>query len=813
MKRKYLIVLTVAFVLTINVAAQTKLTIDGNRKGAHISPALYGLFFEEINHAGDGGLYAELIRNRSFEDNDRTPEYWEAKGEVQTSLVSDGLLNSAQGKALRISCEKISDRGLRNGVVNSGFWGIHAVKGRKYHLSLWARTSSAYKGTLTAVLQSKDGRTYGQAVLKGMTGKWKKFEADIVSNGDDADACFGLYLNKTGQLDIDVVSLFPPTYKGRKNGLRPDLAQLLADTKPAFIRFPGGCYVEGDGSYDNAFQWRKTIGGIDERPGHWNRNWGYRSSDGLGFDEYLQMCEDMGAAPLFVVNIGLGHKYVIPLDSLEPYIKNVMDALEYANGDATTPMGQLRVKNGHSQPYGIKYIELGNENYQAGNDATSQDYAERYERFRKAIAAKYPDIKIIGNVEAWGTDTPSWRNEWPVDYLDEHYYRSHHWMRDNFTKYDSYERGKAKIYIGEYAANAGGTYGKNGTIQSALGEAVFMMGMERNADICAMSSFAPIFTHEENRAWDYDMIHFTASKSFVTPSYYVQKLFSHNKGSQVIPVEEESNSITYGMELKAGIGTWKTTALFSDFVLLDGNSRFLAKESFSANLDHWTPKLGNWKKVKAAYCQTSEDENCVSIYNMDIPLGSYELNVDARKQTGDEGFLLVFNYQDEKNYCWWNIGGWGNTASALECCVDGHKTSFDKRDFKVKPGQTYQIKLKVDGNEICGTIDGKEMLRVTLPEKRATYACASLNEKGNGLIVKIVNPEPQARTMQLNFKNLSVKDGTLIQLKGSSALDENTLEKPDAVKPDKEVALPGVAPQMTFNAPPFSLNILKISLE
>ncbi len=812
MKWKYILAWFWGISFTMSAMSQTVLTMDRNLKGTMIGPMLYGIFFEEINHAGDGGLYAELIRNRSFEDNTKEPEYWQPEGQAQISLVEDGLLNNAQQRALRISSMKKSKSDVRDGVTNTGYWGIHAVKGRVYRLSFWARSTN-YKGTLTAVLKSRTGEIYGQSVLKGFGKQWKKYEARIRCNKDDNEACFGLYLNSPGEVIVDVVSLFPPTYKGRENGLRPDLAQLLAEIRPAFIRFPGGCYVEGEGSYEHAFQWRKTIGRIEERPGHWNYNWGYRSTDGLGFDEYLQMCEDFHAVPLFVVNIGLGHKYVVPMDSLQPYIRDMMDALEYANGDSTTPMGRLRAKNGHPQPYGIKYVELGNENYQAGNDAASQNYAERYELFRKAVVAKYPEMKIVGNVEAWGTDHPSWRNNHLVDLLDEHYYRSYSWMRDNFTKYDSYERGNAQIYVGEYAANADGTYGKNGTIQSALGEAIFMMGMERNGDVCAMSSFAPIFTHEENRTWNYDMIHFTAADVFVTPSYYVQKLFSHYKGTQNILVKEENNDLCIGLKRrKAGVGTWKTKAKYGNFAILDRNLRFVAKESF-ANTDNWEPMSGDWSKKNMSYCQTSEDEKCFSIYKENVEMDKYEINVDACKEDGEEGFLLVFNYQDSNNYCWWNIGGWGNTESALECCTDGNKISYDKRKFQVKAGHNYQIKLRVNKNEVRGYIDGKEMLHAILPEKKAVYACAALNENNDTLIVKIVNPEPLPRPIQLNFKNFPVKNGNLVQLKSDNASDENTLERKNVVVPTKVEVLHGISPQMNFEAPAFSLSILNIGLE
>lgn len=792
---------------------QTELTIDGTQKGAPINPSLYGLFFEEINHAGDGGLYAELIRNRSFEDNAKTPECWHAIGNAQISLISKTLLNQVQKQALHISLPSATSRTSLSGVTNEGFWGIHAVKGRTYTLNLWMRAAKGYTGKVYASLQNANGtKKYAQTMFANIGKNWKKYTTTITATDNDNAASFGLQFDRAGEVDIDMVSLFPPTFKNRKNGLRKDLAQLLYEDKPAFIRFPGGCYVEGVGSYENAFQWKRTIGPIEQRPGHENKVWGYRSSDGLGFDEYLQMCEDLHAAPLFVVNIGIGHEYLIPVNDLQPYIQNTLDALDYANGATSTPMGALRAKNGHPKPYGIKYIELGNENYQAGNDARSSQYPERYNLFRKAIAARYPEIKIIGNVEAWGTDSPSWRNDYPVDFLDEHYYRSYSWMRNNFTKYDHYARGKHLIYNGEYAANQAGTYGKNGTIQSALGEAIYMLGMERNGDVCAMASFAPIFTHENNRAWDYDMIHFTAAESFATPSYYVQKLFAHNLGRQALQIAEANNSTAAPTNLRAGLGTWKTAAQFEAFAVLDGNGNFTAKENFADDLSHWAPQHGKWEKGNLTYLQDSKDEGCMSVFNQPISDAVYEINVNAKKISGDEGFLLVFNYQDDQNYCWWNIGGWGNTVSAMESCTNGSKTTYDRRPFNVKTGENYQIRLLVNGNNITGTINGEEMLHATLPTYRAVYAAAALNEKGDTLILKIVNPDEKLNDVHLLFKNLHPTAGTLQQLKGEKASDENTLTNQQFVVPTNETPLSGVGEQMTFKAVPFSLNILKIKV-
>ena len=350
--------------------------------------------------------------------------------------------------------------------------------------------NEGYTGSLVAQLISTDGQTiYGETTIEGEVpvGQWTKLTATIRATESVKRGRFALLTSNNGQLMVDVVSLFPYTWRGRKNGMRPDLAQLLADLHPSFLRFPGGCYVEGTDALENAFQWKKTIGPIELRNGHQNVNWGYRSSDGLGFDEYLQLCEDLGAAPMFVVNVGLGHGYTVPLADVDTLVQNTLDAIEYANGDASTTWGRRRIANGHAAPYNLRFIEIGNENYQANASQQSQQYAERYNKFYTAIKKKYPDIITIGNVEAWGTDNPSWRNKYPVELVDEHYYRSYTWMINNYRKYDSYSR-EIGIYNGEYAANESGTYGQYGNMNSALGEAVYMLGMERNSDVCRIET-------------------------------------------------------------------------------------------------------------------------------------------------------------------------------------------------------------------------------------------------------------------------------------------------------------------------------------
>ena len=801
-------VLLLAFMASsCHVAAQVTMTVDASQRGPLTSPYQYGLFFEEINHAGEGGLYAELVKNRSFEDGTNG---WSAVNGATMNLSTTNLLNDAQANALVVSAKNASAASPK-GIANTGYWGMAFRKDSTYTLTFWARGQRTLGGHLLARLVSEDGKVIGQADITGemSSTQWNKLTATIRATENTDKGSLQLLTNASGTMYVDVVSLFPATYKGRANGLRPDLAQLLADTHPRFMRFPGGCYVEGQEAYANAFQWKKTIGPIETRPGHWNKNWGYWSSDGLGFDEYLQLCEDIGAAPLFVVNVGMGHGFTFSLDETKTLVQDCLDAIEYANGDASTTWGAKRVANGHAAPYNLKFIEIGNENYQA--DGSASVYEERYKMFYDAIKAKYPDIVCIGNVEAWGTDNPSWRNNYPVDLVDEHYYRTAAWMLDNYNKYDNVSRAIG-VYNGEYAANSG-NWGRYGNLNAALGEAVYMLGMERNSDVCRMASFAPIFTHESNPTWAYDMIHFNAGHHFVTPSYYVQQLMSDNLGTQNLKWTETGNtSATAVAGQKVGVGTWSTQVSYDDAQLLSADGTSIATDDFSNGLSQWTTGTGSWSNDDGALVQTGNATNCTAVLNVPVT-GDYIYKVKARKNSGSEGFLIIFNYQDANNFIWWNCGGWGNTQDAVERCVNGNKTTIDPKSFSVTTGQWYNIEVDVKDGQVTCKLDGNTVHTFSLPVERSLYQSVQLDSVNNQLVVKVVNPSATDRTVALNLKNMEAGTATVQRLVAASGADENTMDDPDNVKPTEvETASVGQGKALTLSAPAYSLSIYRINV-
>ena len=764
--------------------AQVKINVDAANPGIKVSPNLYGIFFEDINHAADGGLYAELISNRSFEDSDNAIPTWRTSASngasITSLLVSKALLNNAQGKALQITVK--ADKAVTASLINEGFWGINAVQGRTYKLSLFAKGN--YKGGLKARLISADGKTvYAETTVDAAIGKkWNKYTSELTANANDPKALFELVFDGKGSVTLDVVSLFPPTFMNRPNGLRPDLAQLLYNIRPKFVRFPGGCYVEGQESPENAFHWEKTIGPIEQRPGHKNVNWRYRTSDGMGFDEYLQLAEDLNAKPLYVVNVGLWHGGMTPVDSIQPWIDECMNALEYANGPVTSKYGALRAKNGHPEPYNIEYLEIGNENNQPDPALQSDHYYERFKKFKDAVLAKYPNMHLIGNVVAWGDDNPTWDSKESVELLDEHYYRNPAWFAENFNKYDTYNRKGSEIYVGEYAVTQG--FGNMGSLDAALGEAVYMMGIENNSDIVTMASYAPIFANLNDRMWAPDMIQFTSDKVFGTPSYYVQNLMANNVGTRVLKVNQ-TNPYKYGdVQVKpavcrVGMGTWGTQVSFEDKGYTDANGNALPMTLQELPTD----VRGTWKVDGNIIKQTSNGESCIRLNPGEITSEGYIYKVRARKDAGNEGFLLIFNYVDDKNYCWLNLGGWNNTQHGIEQIVDGAKGQVATVSGNIETCRWYDIELKVKGDSIFASLDGKEIfaskLRAnTLP---GVFSTATLDENTGEVILKVANTSCENTTAEICLQGKTISNAKLIRLSAKNGKEENTIDNPTNV--------------------------------
>ena len=798
--------------------AQLSFDFSTSQRGPMLSPLQYGIFYEEINHGGDGGLYAELVRNRSFEDNASSPDGWQKLGDTGIDIVTANLLNKAQGHALKLTINE-----NYAGIRNEGFWGMNIVEGETYTLTFWAKTDGSLDGRMVAELQDDKQNNYGRTEFSvNLTDEWQKYTLQLKATSSNTKGWLAIRALQHMVIYLDVVSLMPPTYKDRPNGCRRDLAEMLSELHPTFVRFPGGCYIEGtwrDGQ-TNRFEWKKTIGPIEERPGHWNVNWGYRVSDGLGLHELLQLTEDLGAEPLFVSNIGLGHGWMQDYQNLGDYIQETLDLIEYCNGDISTPYGSMRAANGHPEPFGLRLIEIGNENYNYSfnnNNDQSDHYAERYKQFYDAIKAKYPEMILIGNVESWGTDDPTWRNGNPVDAVDEHYYRSTTWFAQQYNKYDHFNRDGYRIYAGEYAVTS--EFGTLGNLNAALAEAVYMAGMERNSDVCVMASYAPIFCHESHPSpWMPDMIRFNASAAFGTPSYWVQQMMASNVGYQNITWEENDNSFNSSNNA-IGLSSWSTSVMYDNVKVTDGQGQVLYATDFSDAEEyqqHWNATGGTWNINGDALNQTSTTmQGQCNVCR--IPCGeSYTLELDATKNSGNEGFLIAFCYDDPNNFIWWNLGGWNNSQHAIEQCVGGSKRTLTTLAGSLQQGQTYHLRIVKEGGDVYCYVDNTLYHHITLPASRKLYACAALNQAEDTLIVKLINlGQPQDAI--LRFKDFQWT-GQIEQqvLTSASGADENSMANLTKVKPETSVFTPETtmsndqSSMFNVQCPAYSLSILRI---
>ncbi|HZT40720.1 MAG TPA: alpha-L-arabinofuranosidase C-terminal domain-containing protein [Chthonomonadaceae bacterium] len=787
-------------------AAPPALTVHGDRPGRAGSPQLYGVFFEEINHAGDGGLYAEMVRNRDFAEPvgpGEPPPGWSLRteGGAQGTLALDPSHppETAATRSLRLDVTA-APSGLA-GVQNTGYWGMALRRDASYRLSFYARRSAAFPEAMEVRLEGAQGQLYAHAQIAGLAQDWKRFACRLTSTGDDPAARLVFSATASGSLWLDVVSLFPmATWKHRPNGLRADLAADVSALHPGFVRFPGGCYVEGGDSLKNAFRWKQTLGDIAARPGHLNANWGYWSSDGLGFHEYLQWCEDMGATPLFVVNCGMAHHDLAPLDRLQPWVQDTLDAIEYANGSVTSRWGAQRAKNGHPAPFGLKYIEVGNENGLFGGfGGTREQYIERYRIFYDAIKARYLDIKIIADT----------RGPYPMDLVDDHYYNSPGWFWMNAHLYDDYDRNGPAVYVGEYAVTQ--DCGR-GNLRAALAEAAFLTGLERNADVVKMASYAPLFVNANDRNWNPDAIVFDSAAAYGTPSYYVQKVFAANRPDVILPVDlpQDPAQVTRG---GIGLGTWRTQAEFKNIEVFQ-NGRTVYKSDFTRGAPDWQPLRGDWQVVDGAYRQTAEgeDERALLKNPALAQASDYTLHLKARKLGGAEGFLILFRARDADNWIWWNLGGWGNREDGIEEGRAGSKLQVGCHvPGSIETDHWYDIRIEAEGTHFRCYLDGKlaqEAEERSLPTLEAN---AGRIAKTSEIVMKVVNgaETPRALTIHLRGVDSILPEGQATTLTAPSLDAENSLAHPASVIPMTR-SVSGLTPQFTYTFPPRSLTVLRL---
>ena len=782
--------------------ANYSLSIDASDEIHDISDLLFGIFFEDINFAADGGLYAEMVANRSFEftalaAGDNLYNWNAVNGaEIKVTQISKDCLNENNPSYLIINNTSDSPAGIEN----KGFLdGMAVKKDAKYNLTFYAKAPSGYSGSVVANL-AVNGQVVGSATIEKITDGWQKYSAQLTSSVDANQGVTLQVLMGNGEAHFDMISLFPEdTYKGRENGMRKDLGQLLEDMQPKFLRFPGGCVIEG---YDEmtAYDWKDSIGvGDNGLPLEFNGKYGdvaarnqgvsiwtdlsttedqYPSffSYGLGFYEYFLLCEDIGAIGVPVLNCGLycqmRGKGPVDMNSelFQQYIQDMLDLVEFCRGDVNSTWGKVRASLGHPEPFELKYICIGNEN-------ENTDYFERYSAFLDAFnKAKAENPKLYEGLEliysSGASDATHGGNHLPsyqyaqnklkemnsnnakdfAGAIDQHYYNEPEWFFKNTDYYnpENYKRtvegmtdtiygGAIKVFLGEYAA-------RSNTLKAALAEGAYMTGLERNGDIVEMAAYAPLFSSGVARHWAPNLIWFDNDTAMGSISYHVQKLFSLNQGAKVIDHAFDGARIPQeSLKGAVGVGTWYTSAKFDNIVITDNKTGdILASDDCGMfSKSNWEfPTDGKWKIKDGALTNTTtemeySDTGSVAYFG-ETDWENYTYTLEATKLEGEEGFLIPFAVQGTDNNIFWNIGGWGNTRSAFQRIENNSKTGEilgTVTDFTVETGKTYKITIEVKGTRVKGYIDDELIVDYNFGSESESETYTVVSKDDNGDII------------------------------------------------------------------------------
>ncbi|MGO4731146.1 alpha-L-arabinofuranosidase C-terminal domain-containing protein [Paenibacillus sp. 2KB_22] len=775
---------------------------------------LFGLFFEDINHAADGGLYAEMVRNRSFEfDPIDNSEYhsltaWEkvelGQGRCTLSVESG---NPIHPNNPNYAVVEILSAGEGVGIKNIGFnTGLPYRKHESYTFSMYAKRTESFDEPVVVTLEGVDGKIYDQAEITVTSREWIKYEVVLTSSMTDFNGRLVLVTKGKSSLYLDMISLFPVnTFLNRPGGLREDIATMLADLKPKFMRFPGGCLVH-DGSLDandrnSMYRWKNTIGPIEHRPPRRN-NWHYHQTLGLGYFEYFQFCEDIGAKPIPVLPGGYDphHQRIVPIDELGPWIDDALDLIEFALGDDTTPWGSLRVQLGHPEPFQLEYIAIGNEE-------TGEPFFERYTYFHKAIKEKYPNIQIInssGPFAAGSEYDRGWQSarENRSDYVDEHYYMSPDWMLAHYHRYDSFKADDPKVFLGEYAS-WGNTY------YNALVEAAFMTGLEKNAHAVGLACYAPLLSNVDYVNWKPDMIWFNNHQVFGTPNYYVQQMFMRHQGDHLVRVSaegfDEPKQPAFNPEKLEGkllVGANLNDCEYREI-------RIVNHETGEERL------LSDMVEVS----ESQEDRLHSTQLGRKIEVGetnwrNYSFHTKATKKNGIRGFIMYFGHQDESNYTMWEVGSFTNTESMIHAMSSGTRSCLTQSMLSIEQDVEYDLEVRIEGRTISTFIDGKQMNTVEhiVPVIEPLYCSASIEEVTGDIIVKVVNVQDTHVEAQLQFNDINPEHQSfdIYELSGYALDAVNSFEEPENIKPShREAKLSGPTLNHTFPKHSFTLFRIK----
>ena len=810
-------------------AENAELTVRFDRPGAKISPMLNGLMTEEINHAYDGGLYAELIQNRAFKDGTRGNRTPEATHPPHWTLVkADG----ADGSMTLDTSEPVNATALTTslrldwkggagqiGVANDGFWGIPVTANTVYKVSFYARATADVKGPLTVAIESNDGSTvHASAIVNGIGKEWKKFNATLKTGKAPTSVANRFVIsapcNGAGSLWLSLVSLFPPTYNDRPNGLRIDLMEMLAGLKPAFLRFPGGNYLEGP-DYNDRFNWKATIGPLEERPGH-QCPWGYRSSDGLGLLEFLEWCEDLKMEPVLAVYAGLhidNGRNIITGDALRPHVQDALDEIEYVTGDKTTKWGAQRAKDGHPDPFKLTYVEIGNEDNLNNGGRT---YNDRFAMFYDAIKAKYPGLQIISTIPS-NVSLPNLTNlTRRPDVIDDHLYNPAASLMRQSTRYDSdrYRGDVPKIFMGEWASQEGRP---TPNMNSALGDAAFLSGLERNSDVVVMECYAPLFVNVNPGAsqWGTNLIGYNAASSFGSPSYYAQKMFAENRGDRVLPVElklaPEAVAESPMPKGGVGVGTWATRSEYKEMKVMVGDQVVYSLDPAKAAMD-WRTGTGDWSWDGGTLRQNSDATDCRATTG-NAEWTDYSYTLKARKVSGSEGFLILFHVRNRDDFLWWNVGGWGNSRTAIQKHEHGASVELGRsRNVRVTENQWHDVKIELKGRQIRCYLDGQlvaDVVDQSQPPPAPIYATASRDDASGDVILKVVNVSSTPRSLAVNLQGMkNMKMQLQVDILSGQSGDVNTLENPTKVA-TKKITIEDVGTKFVHEFPAYSVNVMR----
>lgn len=745
---------------------------------------LFGIFFEDINHAADGGLYAELVQNRSFEfapiDN---KEYnsltaWEKSDNAKWSVECESSLNEENTHYL------CAGGGADDYIRNLGFnTGIYIEKDKQYVFSVYAALASdnaeacaddidkkgipdAEKAKLIIAVKDDEGNVFAKSKVVVDSYSWKKYDAVLTACESTQKGRLYIIFTGNAYVKLDMISLFPKdTFKNRKNGLRRDIAEALADMKPRFMRFPGGCLTH-DGSLDDharnsMYRWKRTIGDVEKRPA-WRNNWGYNQTLGLGYYEYFCFCEDIGAKPLPVLPGGFNpHKGEgVPIEEIGAWVDDALDLIEFANGDATTKWGSIRAGLGHEKPFGLEYIGIGNEEIGEG-------FFERYPYFHEAIRKKYPSIRIINTAGPFavgeGYDA-GWTSakKYGSDFIDEHYYSSPEWFMANMHHYDDYDSSGTKVFLGEYA-----TWGN--TYYNALVEAAYMTHLEK-APVVGLACYAPMLANKDYVNWRPDMLFFDNHQVVKTANYHVQKLFMKNQGDYELKIKLEGfDEIIPLMDERNISGS--ITLVGNDIVGKVWDVKLTDKETNACTL------------IEPFDITKESKDNIIK----DIDSTHYELEFKFRRSEGRKGFKLLFGKCDEKNYIMWEFGGWDNWDCNISSFKNGRASTISHRIFHVTD-EEYTLRLEIEGRRIRTYVDGILYNDTVdrLPQLEEIYVCASKDMNGR-TIVKAVNLTGEEKNTVISIAGAYKSRLTVYQLSDCALTEENTFEQPDTIEPKKSV--------------------------